>query len=202
MNGPPRYPDLSAWVPLDRAHVRTAAMEVNAARLVLAERVTFLPEWASAVSFPFLVHGDSRDYLCWVQPYRQDPDGTWLPWYTTCSRGGDHDRTPARSACKHMLAAAVELALHVRPQLGVALEHEQAPGAERAATARSGVRADGAGQPRPPSTGPSTSPPRAHSSRVAGGDDAPSATRAATRRRLVEDDRQPGVVREVPGGSP
>jgi hypothetical protein len=132
------HPDFTEWVPLDRAHVRTTYLEAKAARLVLGQRVSWLPEpevpselaELLGVDQPeprcwrFRVEGDHAPYECWAKVTWDDPQQveTHPTFWATCSHGGDHDFTPVGAACSHMLAAAVELARTVRPELGQLLQ--------------------------------------------------------------------------------
>jgi len=133
------HPDFTEWVPLDRAHVRTTYLEAKAARLVLGERVTWLPEPEApselaellGVEVPepgcyrFRVEGDHKPYECWAKVVDDPQQGeTHRTFWATCSRGGDHDYTLVGAACSHMLAAAVELARTVRPELGHLVEEQ------------------------------------------------------------------------------
>ena len=173
-NGTPRYPRNAAdWTRLD-ADLLSDYLLRKGERLALKEyKARFLRAhwWPGRVAFPFEVEGDTTGmHVVWVEPYR--PDG----WWAHCDRGGDHDLQPARAACGHMTAAAIELATNVVPGLGDQLA--QTPDPEAAAW--SGERQQDAAS----GSGPT--------SRTEG-DDAPS-VRAANPRRLVEDYRQPGFV--------
>jgi hypothetical protein len=105
------------WVRLDPEILSDFVVD-KGKRLALAEhKVRFLREdwWPTRIAFPFEVQGDTGGpYVVWIEPYR--PDG----WWAHCSRGGDHDLQPDGTACGHMTAAAVDLAVNIVP--GIALK--------------------------------------------------------------------------------
>ncbi len=110
-------PPASAFVPLDTETIRTDYLEHKAERLVRGQQVIFLPGISRAIQYGFRVEGDRGVYEpVWLQPFRSH-HGTFEPIYAWCPKGGEHDLTPSRAACSHMLAAAVVFVRDVLPDL-------------------------------------------------------------------------------------